>query len=113
MDAHAKCHMDRSMPEAGTIVDAGNIAQKIKGRPIGLLMAWLLHASESKLAHKQIKTQMGRPAYHDVRKQARKDLWEKRHENPNVLELFSVEVQDIVPADFADAPQLWEPAAVF
>ena len=113
MAAHTKCHMDRSVPVVGAVADAGDVGHRVKGRPIGFLMAWLLHECDSKLGHSLMKAELWKPEYHANRLEARRVLWEMRHNNPDVFELFLIELQDIVPHDFADAPQLWEPVSVF
>ena len=113
MAAHTKCHMDRSVPVVGAVADAGDVGHRVKGRPIGFLMAWLLHECDSKLDHSRSKAELWKPEYHENRQEARRILWEMRHCNPDVLELFLIELQDIVPHDFADAPQLWEPVSAF
>ena len=113
MGAHAKCHMDRSVPVVGAIADAGDVGHRVKGRPIGFLAAWLLHECDSKLEHSLMKAQLWKPEHHETRRDARRVLWEMRHGSPDVLELFALELQEIVPADFADVLQLWEPESVF
>lgn len=102
-----KCHMDRSVAHAAV---AG---VRVKGRPIGFLVAWLKRSPASKVEHTLLKTQLWREECFEERRQARSELWEMRHEYPDVLELFAIELQYIVPPDFGDAPQLWEPTCVF
>ena len=108
LGAHAKCHMDRSIP-----YDAEYGGGRVKGRPIGLLMAWLKASPATKAEHELMKNQLNKPEHYEQRKLARRELWEMRLVNPAVAEIFAAERQDIVPADFEEAPQLYEPLCVF
>ena len=60
-----------------------------------------------------MKHQLNKPEHYEQRKLARRELWEMRLVNPAVAEIFAPERQDIVPADFEEAPQLYEPLCVF
>ena len=109
--AEPKCHCDRSVPLDGPWANP-----RVKGRPLGFLALWLLKARDdtSKLEHHISKKVYARPAFHVERKEARKALWALRETHPRVVELFTVERQNVPLGFLGDEPvQLYEPEDVF
>ena len=102
--------MDRSVFRTGAGDAPGN---RVVGRPIGLLMAWLKLPPTTRSEHIERKSSLWKVECFEERRQAREELWGMRHANPDILELFSCEREELVPADFSDAHQLWEPQCVF
>ena len=115
-----KCHMDRSIPSRE--VDFAKPG-RTKGRPLGLGPLWLqmgdqanVNCCADKAAHDLLKATLAEPHYHEQRKNARKNLWNRRFECPEIVRLFAVEA-DIsnVPLAVLNgiAPELWEPVRPF
>ena len=104
------CHMDRSVPE-----EPDFLAQRVKGRPLGLLALWLKDplASDGKQAHHEHKSVYASLEFQEERRLARAELWAARHQNTDIEILFSIEaaVPDALLAG-VESP-LWEPSCVF
>ena len=101
-----KCHMDRTIPETVCYN-----AAKFKGRFVGFHLAWLHSAAPDKACHDDLKKTVGDPIFVEERRSRRAELWARRHDNPDINELFALEVPP--PADYVGEPELWEPDSVF
>ena len=109
-----KCHCDRGIPNNVNFCNGG---QK-RGRPIGLIALWLKKSGDypckdGEGGHAEQKHKLRALEYRDERAQARAELWSRRHEDPAINRLFSVEAQ--VPAALLGGTeqQLWEPDVAF
>ena len=101
--------MDMSILANGA-ADEGN---RVNGRPLGLLMAWLKEDAGTKIDHNSMKRKICKPEHFKERRFARRDLWQMRFVNLDILEGLSVERPDIVPAEFEQALELYEPWCAF
>ena len=62
--------------------------------------------------HNCFKKEIAGIAYYERRLVARRRLWDLRHTNPEIAELFKLEMPP-PPDAAAFVPELWEPEEVF
>ena len=88
----------------------------MKGRPLGVLALWLQGALGyiNKAEHVEAKTFDCSAAYENERRQARRELWAMRDDQPLIVELFDIEAK--VPVALlgrVEDDAFWGPASVF
>jgi len=105
-----KCHMDRSVPDVANFT-----VQRVKGRPIGVIGLFLIDplGSGNKGDHNTNKAVYCTDAYFNERRDVRAEIWNMRHEHPDVVNLFGMESK--VPEELLMGiePELWEPRTPF
>merc|ERR1712091_801426 len=83
---HGKCHTDRSVAVEAIALEV-NEQKPVRGRPLGLLAAWLQFAAHvpagdnERQSHQLIKKELSGEAYYQTRVDARRELWETGETN--------------------------------